>query len=94
VQVTIDIPDTFAAALSAAGQDPARAALEVLMVEGYRTGRMSEGQIKRALGYQTRMQVHDLLKEHGVPLNYGIDELERDLETIRRFESGETFSAA
>jgi predicted transcriptional regulator len=32
MQVTIDIPDTLAAQLTAAGKDPARAALEALAV--------------------------------------------------------------
>ncbi len=32
MQVTIDIPDTLAAQLTAAGKDPARAALEALTV--------------------------------------------------------------
>ncbi len=94
MQVTLEIPDTYAAELTAAGKDPARVVLEAVMIEGYRTRRLSEGQIKRTLGYQTRMQVHDLMKEHNVPLNYGIEEFQQDIETIRRLEAREVSSAA
>jgi len=94
MQVTLDIPDALADQLRAAGKDPARAALEAVLVEGYRTRQLSEGQIKRILGYGTRMQVHALLSEHGVPLNYGIEQLNQDIETIRRMEAREMASAA
>jgi len=41
-----------------------RRALEALAVEGYRTGALTETQIKRLLGFESRLQVHSLLKEH------------------------------
>jgi predicted HTH domain antitoxin len=94
MQVTFEIPDTIAAQLTAAGKDSARVALEALMIEGYRTRMLSEGQIKRILGYGTRMQVHALLKEHDVPLDYGVEELQQDIETIRRLETRESSAAA
>jgi predicted HTH domain antitoxin len=86
MQVILEIPDTYAAQITAAGKDPARTALEALAVEGYRTRQLSSGQIRRMLGYGTRMQVHALLKEHDVPLSYGVEELEQDIETSRRLE--------
>jgi predicted HTH domain antitoxin len=94
MHVTLDIPDTLADQLLASGKDPARAALEALAIEGYRSRQLSESQIKRILGYGTRMQVHTLLSEHAVPLNYGVEELNQDIETIRRLEAQELTSAA
>ena len=94
MQVTIDIPDTYAAALTAAGKDPARIALEALAVEGYRTGQLTSGQIKRTLGYGTRMQVHALLKEHNVPLDYTMDDLEQDRKTMREINDRRVSTAA
>jgi len=79
MQVTLDIPDDLAAQLTAAGRDPSRAALEALAVEGYRTQRLTEAEVKRMLGYGTRMQVHALLKEHNVYLNYSMADLEEDI---------------
>ena len=80
MQVTLTIPDAFAEQLIAAGQDPSRAALEALAVEGYRTQRLSENQVRVMLGYETRMQVHALLKEHDVYLNYSMADVEQDIK--------------
>jgi len=93
MQVTLDIPDALAAQMTAAGKDPARAALEALLVEGYRQRLLFEGEIKRILGYGTRMQVHALLKEHNVPNNYDVEEFERDLETSRMLSEREVTAA-
>lgn len=84
MQVTVEIPDTLAAQLASSGKDPASAVLEALAIDGYRTRRLSEGQIRRILGFETRMQVHALLKEHGVALDYDLDQFEKDLATLRR----------
>jgi len=85
MQVTLTIPDELAAQLTAAGKDPARAALEALAVEGYRTQRLTEAEVKRMLGYGTRMQVHALLKEHDVYLNYTMEHLQQDIAASDRF---------
>lgn len=41
MQITLDIPEAFAAQIIAAGEDPAREALEALAVEGYCTRAVS-----------------------------------------------------
>ncbi|MGH9598776.1 MAG: UPF0175 family protein, partial [Terracidiphilus sp.] len=46
--------------------------------EGYRSERLSESAVRRLLGFETRMEVHSFLKEHGVYLNYSLGDLERD----------------
>ena len=94
MQVTIDIPDTLAEQFTAAGKDPARAALEALAIEGYRTRQLYEEQVRRMLGYETRIQVHALLKEHDVPLDYTIEDLEQDMETLRSLSQTQTSTAA
>jgi predicted HTH domain antitoxin len=81
MQVTLDIPDNLAEQLIAAGKDPSREALEALAVEGYRTQRLTESEVKQMLGYGTRMQVHALLKEHDVYLHYSLEDLETDAKT-------------
>jgi hypothetical protein len=79
MQVTFTIPDDLAAQFAADGKDPARVALEALAVEGYRTRRLSENEVRVMLGYGTRMQVHALLKEHDVYLNYSMSDVEQDI---------------
>ncbi|HEV1286502.1 MAG TPA: UPF0175 family protein [Bryobacteraceae bacterium] len=64
--------------------DVSRHALEALAVEGYRTGALTETQVKRLLGFETRFQVHALLKEYRVPYHYTDDDVEEDLATHRR----------
>jgi predicted HTH domain antitoxin len=83
--IAVDIPDELAGEMVPEGTDASRFALELLAIEGYRTKRMSEGQIKRLLGYRTRMQVHALLAAHDVCLHYSVEDLDVDAETSRRW---------
>lgn len=94
MHVTFDIPDAFGAQLAASGKAPARTALEALLVDAYRTRMLSEAEIKRILGFATRMEVHQLLSEHGVPLDYTVEDLEHDRETLRAISPIERSSAA
>jgi len=78
--VTVSLPEDIASHL-AAGHDLSRITLEALALEGYREGRLSTGQVRRLLGYATRLQVHAFLKTHGVFLHYGAEDLREDRET-------------
>lgn len=78
MHIAIDIPDSISGVI-ANEQDPARAALEALALEGYRSRRLGESAVRRLLGFGTRMEVHGFLKEHGVYLNYSMEDLERDI---------------
>lgn len=91
MDVQLQIPDDVARVLQNEQPDLSRAALEALALEGYRGERLSEAQVRRMLGFRTRMQVHGFLKAHNVYLNYSIHELENDLESLKRFE--ETLTA-
>ena len=93
MRVTLDIPDDLATQLMAKDQDSSQAVLEALLVDAYRRNILHEGEIKRILGHGTRMQAHELLKKHGVPLNYTIEDLEQDRETMRRLFDHEASTA-
>jgi hypothetical protein len=54
-----------------------------LAVEGYRTGALSEAQIRRLLELETRFEVHALLKNHQQTLHYTEADLEADLAAHR-----------
>ena len=60
-----------------------RQALEALAVDGYRTGALTETQVRRMLELETRFDVHALLKEHRVPLRYTESDLADDLAALR-----------
>jgi Uncharacterised protein family (UPF0175) len=79
--VTITLPDELLEALNASGEELSRTALEALSLEAYRTRKISAAQLRRLLGFQTRMEVDAFLKEHGVELEYGVEDLERDRKT-------------
>jgi len=74
MQVTFEIPDTFAAALTASGKNPSRIALEALAIEGYRHRQLSESEISHLLGFENREEVHAFLADNDVPFNYSIDD--------------------
>jgi predicted HTH domain antitoxin len=83
MQVTLNLPDDISAALQGQWRDLPRQALEALAVEGYRTGALTESQVRRLLSLDTRFHVHALLKEHRVPLRYTEADLEDDLVAHR-----------
>jgi hypothetical protein len=78
VEVTVGLPDELSSFLAASGRNLERAALEAIALEAYREDKLTTAQLRRLLGYHTRMQVHGFLKEHGVYLRYGPSDLERD----------------
>ncbi len=84
--ITIAIPDELSAALAGPGDDLCRAAFECLALAAYREGKITTAQLRCLLGYQTRLEVDAFLKEHGVELEYALDDLERDRETHRQLD--------
>jgi predicted HTH domain antitoxin len=83
MKVTIELPEDVSAALKGRWDDVPRRSLEAIAVEGYRTGALTETQVRRLLQLETRLQVHALLKEHHVPLQYTEADLEDDLRAQR-----------
>lgn len=84
MEVTVTIPEDIAAQLHTKWQDLPRAALESLALEAYRSGTLTKMQLRRLLGFQTPMELDGFLKEAGIFLEYDMNDLEHDLETIRR----------
>ena len=83
MKVTIDLPDDVSAALEGRWDNVPKRALEAVAVEAYRTGVLTEIQIRRLLQLESRFQVHELLKEHRVPLRYSEADLQEDLQVQR-----------
>jgi len=83
MKVTIELPEDIAAALKGEWRDVPQRSLEAIAVEGYRTGVLSEYQVRRLLNLESRFQVHALLKEHRVPLKYTEADVENDM-TVHR----------
>jgi hypothetical protein len=88
MQVTVEIPDDVARILAPQGQDPARATLEAVAIEGYRSGALTAYQIRRLLGFETRYELDGFLKAHNVwEQAYDLADLEQDRQTLQQLES-------
>src|SRR5580693_372872 len=84
MEITLNIPDELARQVTPEGSDPARVALEALALEGYRAERLSESAVRQMLGFETRIEVHAFLKQHGVYMHYDIADLEQDQVTAKK----------
>jgi hypothetical protein len=80
MHIALDIPDDIIGVI-APNHDPARAALEALALEGYRSERLSEYDVQQLLGFESRFDVHGFLKEHGAYMHITMEDIERDTET-------------
>jgi hypothetical protein len=93
VHIAINIPDNIAGVI-APEQDPARAALEALALEGYRSRRLGDSAVRRLLGFQTRMDLHAFLKARGVYINYSMTDLEHDIREADRIVTSHPATAS
>ena len=83
MDVTIHIPDDLAIRLGRAGDLPRRV-LEALAVEEFRSGRLTQPELRRLLGLATAQALDAFLKAHGVYLSYSAEDLNRDRDDLRR----------
>lgn len=88
MQVTLEIPDDMALRLAPNGQDPTRASLEAVAIEGYRSGALTAAQTRRLLGFETRYELDGFLKAHNVlERAYSLEDLEHDRITMHHLET-------
>jgi hypothetical protein len=84
MEIVIDLPDDIARQVQEKQGDMPRHVLESLALAWYQAGELNEEQVRRLLGYNTRLRVHAFLKEHGVPLQYTLEDLDQDRATHAR----------
>jgi hypothetical protein len=85
MNVTLTIPDTLARQIEAEGGDPGRRALEALVLEEYRAGRITKAELREALGIETRYDMDGFLKARGVYEPVTPEDIRRDLEDLQTF---------
>jgi len=83
MDITVSIPDNFVPP-AAPNREIARQLLEAYAIENYRQERMSLGRVAEFLGL-TIDETHAFFKEHKVPMNYDLDDLERDRQNVELF---------
>lgn len=88
MQVTVEIPDELAQRLTREGQDTARATLEAVAIEGYRSGALTAFQTRQLLGFRTRYELDGFFKSRNVwDHAYSFEDLEQDRRTMQQLEA-------
>jgi hypothetical protein len=81
VKVSLELPDALAKQLHLDGADGHRRALEMLVLEGYRCGELSQGQVGELLGIGFH-ETEDFLHAHHAPSGLGPEEHLRGLRNL------------
>jgi hypothetical protein len=88
MQITLELPEDIVRELRSKWKDLPRAVLESLALEAYRSHALTAAQLRRLLGFQTRMQVDAFLKEHEV-YDFTAADFEQDRDTLRLLRAKE-----
>jgi hypothetical protein len=78
VRISLDLPDGALSQLVEAGRDVSRSALEALAIDAYRVRRITGRQLCQLLDIPSRYELDGFLKQHGVPLEYSLDDFDRE----------------
>jgi hypothetical protein len=84
MNLTVHIPDDIAQRLSADAATLERRALEALVAEEYRAGRLTRPDLRRLLGFQTGYEIDGFLKVHDIYDGITLEELNRQLDDLDR----------
>jgi predicted HTH domain antitoxin len=79
--ITIELPDSIVKELGGTPGEVSRRVLEAVVVDGYRSERLSRGEVRRLLGLSWH-QTEDFLAKHGVAYQYGSDDLKEDRQNL------------
>jgi hypothetical protein len=82
MQVNVHLPEDIARNLAPDAQGLERTMLESLAAEGVRSGKLTRGQARRVLGFETRYEVDGFLKARGIPVQESLEEIQRDSELV------------
>jgi hypothetical protein len=87
MEVTVQIPDDIASRMTVDGGDLSRLALEALVAEEFRQGRLHKPDLRRLLGFGTSYEIDGFLKAHGVYPDFTMKDLEHDLADLKSLVS-------
>ena len=91
MQITLELSEDIAEGLESKWNDLARAALESLALEAYRSHALTAAQLRRLLAFETRMEVDAFLKKHEI-LDCSAADFGQDRETLRELRIKEARS--
>jgi len=53
-------------------------------LEEYRSGRISQAELRRLLGFRTRYELDGFLKTHQIWIEYNVEDFHRELDELKR----------
>jgi predicted HTH domain antitoxin len=83
MQIIVTIPDKLIENLTERQNLPRRM-LEAFAIEGYRSERLSLGQVAELLDFSID-EANEFLKKNRVPLNYDLEDMKQDEKAIEMF---------
>lgn len=85
MQIQFEVPEEIALILADEPVGLRRAAIEALMLEGLRSGKITTYQARQVLGIASRYEMDGFLKAHGVYLPVTLDQVIEDSELAATF---------
>ena len=82
-QVAIELPEDIASRLAGKGE-LANVALRALAAQAYRDSQLTHAEVQRMLGFKSRWETDEFLKQAGAYLDYTEADLENDLASSRQ----------
>lgn len=83
MEITLTIPDEVAPDLQNGGlKSLSRRALELLALDGYRSGELTEYQVRVMLGFDDRFEVDAFLKKHSAYYEQTVLDLEKSRASL------------
>lgn len=84
MNLIVRIPDEIVERLGADAAALERRALEALIADEYRAGRLTRPDLRRVLGFETAHEIDGFLKAHAIDDGITLEELNRQLDTLDR----------
>ncbi len=80
--VTVSLPDEI---LLQDSDEVSRMVLEQVALDGFKSGQLTTAQVRRILGFESRLEVYDFLAAHGVPwVDYSVEDAERERALLKK----------
>ncbi len=84
IKTTLSLPASFPFSVKVRESEMPDFIKRTLAIELYREGKISLGKAAELAGVRNKWEMLTLLDKSGVPLNYTIEDFEKDLDTLER----------
>ncbi len=82
--IVVELPQDIESQLRAEWPELERHALEGLVTEAFRSGKLSSHEVAQLLGFESRWEAMRFLSERGAYPGYDLDDLTADRATLER----------